>query len=80
MLVNNVSHPAHQRLALNFDFTDVVACCTGGVVSHRQVTDAYVLTAAIRAGIKLLTFDTGEGMLLASDSERKAYLLPLGVP
>jgi len=28
--------------------------------------------------MKLLTFDTGVGMLLASDTERKAHLLPLG--
>jgi len=78
VLANNLSHPAHQRLALDFDVTDVMACCTGGVVGHRQVTDAYLLTAAIRAGMKLLTFDTDVGMLLASDTERKAHLLPLG--
>lgn len=77
VLANNVSHPAHQRLALDFDFTDVMACCTGGVVGHRQVTDAYLLTAAIRAGMKLLTFDAGVGMLLASDTERKAHVLTL---
>lgn len=78
VLANNLSHPAHQRLALNFHFTDVVTCCTGGVVDHRQVTDAYLLTAAIRAGMKLFTLNTGVGMLLASDTERKAYPLPLG--
>lgn len=77
VLANNVSHPTHRRLALDFDFTDVIACCTGGVVGHRQVTDAYLLTAATRAGMKLLTFDTGVSMLLASDTERKAHVLTL---
>ncbi len=77
VLANNVSHPTHRRLALDFDFTDVIACCTGGVVGHRQVTNAYLLTAATRAGMKLLTFDTGVSMLLASDIERKAHVLTL---
>lgn len=76
-LASNLAHPAHRFVALNFGFADVLACCTGGVVGHRQVTDAYLLTAAIRARMKLLTFDTGVGMLLASDTERKAHVLTL---
>mgnify|MGYP006316360799 CR=1 FL=1 len=57
-------------MALDFGFADVLACCTGGVIGHRQVTDAYLLTAAVRAGMKLLTFDTGVRHLLASEEER----------
>lgn len=74
VLANNLAHPAHRLLALDFDFADVLACCTAGVVGHRQVTDAYLLTAAIRAGAKLLTFDRGIGQLLASDAERKVHI------
>jgi len=44
------------------------------VVGHRQVTDAYLLTAAMRGGMKLLTFDRGVGALLASDAERAAHI------
>jgi uncharacterized protein len=77
VLANNLAHPAHRLLALDFGFADVLACCTGGVVGHRQVTDAVLLTAAIRAGMKLLTFDRGVGQLLASDAERKAHVLTL---
>ncbi len=47
-----------------------MACYTGGVVGHRQVTDAYVLTAAIPNGMTLLTLDLGLVNLLASDVER----------
>ena len=73
-LVRVLSHPAHRLLAPDFAFADVMTCCTGGVVGHRQITDAYLLTAAMRAGMKLLTFDSGLGTLLASDAERSAHI------
>ena len=73
-LQHNLAHPAHRLLALDFDFAEVLARCSGGVVGHRQVTDAYLLTAAMRAGMKLLTFDSGVGALLASDAERAANI------
>jgi uncharacterized protein len=76
-LANNLAHPSHRLLALDFSFADVLACCTGGVVGHRQIADAWLLTAAVRAGMKLLTFDRGVGALLASDAERKAHVLSL---
>ncbi len=52
----------------------MLGCCTGGVVGHRQVTDAYLLTAAVRNGMKLLTFDSGLGTLMASSAERSAHI------
>jgi len=73
-LGQNLVHPAHELLPLDFDFTEVLARCSGGVVGHRQLTDAYLLTAAMRAGMKLLTFDSGVGSLLASDAERAAHI------
>jgi len=73
-LQRNLAHPAHRLLALDFDFAEVLAHCSGGVVGHRQVSDAYLLTAAMRAGMKLLTFDSGVGTLLASDAERAANI------
>lgn len=73
-LAQVLSHPAHRLVSLDFAFADVLACCTGGVVGHRQITDAYLLTAAMRAGMKLLTFDSGITTLLASDAERKAHI------
>jgi toxin-antitoxin system PIN domain toxin len=74
VLANNLAHPAHRLLALDFGFTDVMTSCTGRVVGHRQVTDAYLLTAAMRAGMKLLTFDSGLSSLLASSAERRAHI------
>jgi toxin-antitoxin system PIN domain toxin len=73
-LKQNLMHPGHALLPLDFDFAEVLARCSGGVVGHRQVTDAYLLAAAMRAGMKLLTFDSGVGSLLASDAERAAHV------
>ncbi len=73
-LAQVLSHPAHRLLPLDFAFADVTACCTGGVVGHRQITDAYLLTAAMRAGMKVLTFDRGLGTLLATPAERSAHI------
>ncbi len=42
-------------------------------MGHRQVTDAYLLTAAIRNGMRLLTLDRGLVNLLASDVERTLH-------
>jgi hypothetical protein len=71
-----------MRTALNLDedalalaqaYSRVMACYTGGAVGHRQVTDAYLLTAAIRNGMRLLTLDRGLVNLLASDVERTLH-------
>ena len=70
VLNRNLAHPAHRLVPLDFSFADVTAVCTGGLVGHRQVSDAWLLTAAARAGMKLLTFDTGVRHLLASEEER----------
>lgn len=77
VLRRNLAHPAHRLVPLDFAFDDAQRACTGGIVGHRQVGDAYLLTAAIRAGMKLLTFDTGIGALLASDGERAAHIQTL---
>ena len=74
LLADNTVQRSHSRLPLDFGFADVMSCCTGGVVGHRQITDAYLLTAAMRAGMKLLTFDSGLGTLLASSAERSAHI------
>lgn len=73
-----LARPAHSFVALDFSFDAVLDVCTGGLVGHRQITDAYLLTAAMRAGMKLLTFDRGLGTLLASPAERSAHIEVLG--
>lgn len=74
LLLRNTSHPRHRLLALDFGFADVWAACTGGILGHRQITDAWLLTAAIRSGMKLLTFDSGIEHLLATAPERKRHV------
>lgn len=74
ILLRNAEHPKHRFVPLDFGFEQVVGSCTGGLLGHRQVTDAYLLTLAVRNGLKLVTFDGGIGQLLATEPERVRYL------
>ena len=73
LLLRNTSHAQHRFVSLDFGFADVLAACTGGLYGHRQITDAYLLTAAIKNGMRLLTFDAGIPGLLATQAEREAH-------
>ena len=64
-------------MALDFGFAEVLAACTGGILGHRQITDAWLLTAAIRNGMKLVTIDAGIMHLPASVPERTKHLMML---
>ena len=77
LLLRNTAHPKHQLATLDFGFAEVLGACTGGILGHRQITDAWLLTTAIRSGMKLVTFDTGIAQLLANAKERAKYLLVL---
>lgn len=77
LLLRNTGHPKHRLVALDFGFADVWAACTGGILGHRQITDAWLLTAAIRNGMKLLTFDAGIAQLLADTQERSKHVTVL---
>jgi toxin-antitoxin system PIN domain toxin len=77
LLLRNTSHSKHRLVALDFGFAEVWAACTGGILGHRQITDAWLLTAAIRSGMKLLTFDAGVEHLLGSAHERKQHVTVL---
>ena len=78
LLLRNTAHPKHTLVPLDFGFADVIATCTGGILGHRQITDAWLLTAAARHGMRLVTFDKGISQLLASPREREARLSLLG--
>ncbi len=43
-------------------------------MGHRQVTDAYLLTLAVRNQCSLVTFDRGLSQLLATEAERSQHL------
>jgi toxin-antitoxin system PIN domain toxin len=74
LLMRNAAHPGHRLLAMDFGMAEVLGCCTGGVVGHRQVTDAWLLTLAVRRAMKLLTLDRGVPSLLATDAERARHI------
>jgi toxin-antitoxin system PIN domain toxin len=78
LLLRNTGHIRHRLVVMNFGFADVLAACTGGILGHRQVTDAWLLTAAIRNEMKLLTFDNGIAHLLSNPQERAKHLAVLG--
>lgn len=77
LLLRNTAHPKHRLVALDFGFAEVWAACTGGILGHRQITDAWLLTAAIRNQMKLLTFDSGIEQLLANAQERSKHVTVL---
>lgn len=77
LLLRNTAHPKHRLLPMDFGFEDVLGCCTGGLYGHRQISDAYLLTAASRQSCKLVTFDAGVASLLATDAERRALIQTL---
>ena len=74
LLLRNTAHPKHRLLSLDFGFEEVMGWCTGGLLGHRQVTDAWLLALAIRHRIKLVTFDAGIRQLLATFQERQQHL------
>jgi hypothetical protein len=74
VLLRNTAHPHHRFLPLDFGIEHLLGICTGGLRGHRQVTDAWLVTLAIRNRVKLVTFDGGIGHLLATDEERERHL------
>ena len=64
----------HRFLALDFGIEQVLGSCTGGLRGHRQITDAWLLTLAMRHGARLLTFDSGIAQLLATAAERQRHI------
>ena len=74
VLLRNTAHPKHRFLALDFGIEQVLGCCTGGLRGHRQVTDGWLLTLAIRNGVRLVTFEAGIARLLATPGERQRHL------
>lgn len=77
LLLRNVAHPRHRFLALDFGIDEVMGWCSGGLLGHRQVTDAWLLALAIRHEVKLVTFDGGIRQLLATEPERQRHLVVL---
>lgn len=60
--------PGHVFWSDDVSPTDPSATAFGRVVGHRQVTDAHLLTIAIRNGGRLATFDRGVSDLVPDNA------------
>jgi uncharacterized protein len=78
LLTRNTTNRHHKFLALDLQIAEVIGICSGGLMGHRQVTDAYLLALAVKTKCKLLTFDAGLKQLLATERERAAHISILG--
>ena len=74
LLARTTAHPKHRYCEMDFDLRRVQEACTGGLLGHRQITDAWLLTTAIRHDVRRVTFDPGIASLLATPAERTARL------
>ena len=77
LLARTTGHPKHRYCAIDFDMRRVRQACTGGLLGHRQITDAWLLAIAIRHEATLVTFDRSIASLLATEAERTARLMIL---
>lgn len=77
LLARNITATDHRFLPLNVNLTDLLNHCSGGVVGHRQITDAWLITLANNHGARLVTFDRRMRSLLATDAEHARDLLLL---
>ena len=77
LLTQNLTASDHRFLPVDVALLDVLQHCTGGVVGHRQITDAWLITLANKRGARVATFDRRMSSLLATDGERKRDLLLL---
>jgi uncharacterized protein len=77
LLTRNTTAPDHHYLPIDFQLVDVLTHCTGGLVGHRQVTDAWLLTLASKRGARLASFDHRLATLLAASRERDRDLVLL---
>ena len=78
LLTLSLAHRHHSFFALDMPIAEVAALCTGGLIGHRQVTDAYLLALAVKRKCKLVTFDAGLKQLLATERERDAQIELIG--
>ncbi len=74
LLARNLTHRHHRFFPHDMEIGEVASLCTGGLVGHRQVTDAYLLALAIKRKCKLVTFDNGLRQLLATAGERSTHV------
>jgi toxin-antitoxin system PIN domain toxin len=75
LLVQNLKRPGHQFWAEDRPIDDVLKEFRARLVGHQQVTDACLLSLAIRHKAKLATFDHGVLALLASNAPEIQHIM-----
>jgi uncharacterized protein len=74
LLTRSTANEHHRFLAMGLQIAEVIGICSGGLMGHRQVTDAYLLALAVKTNSKLVTFDSGLKQLLATERERAMHI------
>jgi uncharacterized protein len=74
LLTRSTANIHHSFQAVDLPIAEVLGICSGGLMGHRQVTDAYLLAQAVKTKTKLVTFDSGLKQLLATERERAAHI------
>jgi uncharacterized protein len=74
VLALTLTQGKHTFLPLDYGFEALPRLCTGGIYGHRQITDAWLVCAAILNECKLVTLDTGVANLLATPAERAKHV------
>ena len=66
--------PLHEFWSEDFELSEIPELIRSRLQGHGQITDAVLLTLAIRRGGKLATFDRGICNLLPADSPHQAAI------
>lgn len=74
LLVQNLKRQGHEFWAEDRSIGEVLNAFRARLVGHQQVTDACLLSLAIRHKGKLATFDHGVLALLASDAPEMQHI------
>ena len=81
ILETNLRHPTHATWEDRWGAVAVLEPFAGGLIGHRQVTDAYLLGLAIKHGGRLATFDGGIDTLAPPEGPYSHFLehVPIAV-
>jgi toxin-antitoxin system PIN domain toxin len=74
LLVQNLKRPGHQFWTEDRPIDEVLGAFRARLVGHQQVTDACLLSLAVRHKGKLATFDQGVLALLAPDTSEIQHI------
>lgn len=77
VLRGSLRHPGHRFWAEDVSVADALELFGRRLISHQQITDAYLVALAIHKKGRLATFDTSLPSLLPDARTAKAHLIQL---